>query len=115
MTGISLCDEIQLSNVDDKVTDEICIGSNMIICEVYVKEGKINGTDINTCTKYCNAFGLRCVEAFEDADDCQKDMDTPTDCDDVFTRPMGMGTKDNICSCDKIGENYHLTQKPKAE
>ena len=78
----------------------------MTICEVYVKEGKINETDVNTCTKYCSVYGLRCIHAFEDEDECEKDMDTVLKCDDNFTAPTRLHTKDNICSCAKIGKNY---------
>ena len=76
----------------------------MTICKVYVEEGNINGTEINTCTKYCGAYGLRCMKAFEDEDGCDKDMDTPIECDDEFT-------EDNICSCAKKGKALFLSTK----
>ena len=84
----------------------------MNTCEVYVEEGEINGIDINTCTKYCKAYGLRCSDAFEDKDECQKDLGTPTDCDTEFTKPtLSLSTKDNICSCAKIGKELILSTK----
>ena len=71
----------------------------MTICEVHVEKGHINGTEINTCTKYCSAYGLRCFKAFEDEDECEKDMDTPIECGAEFT-------EDSICSCAKKGKHY---------
>ena len=103
---MSICDKIRPSNVDEDVTDEICYGSsNMTVCEVYVKEGEINGTYINTCTKFCREYRLRCIDAFEAEDECVKDMNAAIDCDDEFTKPGILSSKDNICSCAKIGKH----------
>ena len=71
----------------------------MTICEVHVEEGRFNVTDINKCTEFCSAYGLRCISAFEDEGKCVKDMDTPIECDEEFIDEI-------ICSCGKIDTHY---------
>ena len=86
-----------------EVTKEICTdSSNTTICEVYVNKGLIDGKDINTCLDYCSAFRLKCMGAFEDEDECEKDTDKARDCATEFT--VDDSTPDLICSCAKIGK-----------
>ena len=113
-SGLSLCDKIQQQHEDEEVTEKICYdSSNMDNCEVYAEEGEINGIYIDTCMKFCKAYGLRCSDAFENGDKCQKDLGTPTYCATEFTKPSSslIGTKDNICSCANIGKALFLSTK----
>ena len=76
---------------------------------MYVIYGSIKGETISTCTGYCEAHGLRCLNAYEDeTSDCEKKK-SPLSCDIEYTKWGGdinfLKRVDLICSCGKIGSN----------
>ena len=73
---------------------------------MYVVYGSVNGKNIITCTGYCEAHGLRCLNAYEDEkNDCEKKK-SPLSCDTEYTKSGGNANifkrVDLICSCGKI-------------
>ena len=104
-----LCNKARI-NIYDEVTSTICNDdSSPANCDVYVRQGYIDDTFIQTCTEYCVAYGLQCVKAFEDeAGDCEK-TDNVLSCDAEFTSPNVFGRKDLICSCGEMGKQmFHF-------
>ena len=94
----SLCDRKGIKSGLDGVTFEICPINDVDICEVFVKEGSINGVDISTCGKYCVQYGLECKVAYDDkAGSCVRKNDNALDCSDEFTGRWY--TDDLICTC----------------
>ena len=63
-----------------------------------MKKETINGVSVNSCTQYCAAYDLLCVEMYDDDNDCTRGIKYTT-CDET-----GDGTSDHICVCSKF--NY---------
>ena len=47
----------------DGTTLKICPSSPKA-CEVYFKQGKVNGIQVSSCSEYCAAHGLRCLHSY---------------------------------------------------
>ena len=66
------------------------------MCEVYIQKGDVFGVNVESCTQYCTAYGLQCVEMHEDYDDCTK-ISKYESCDET-----GGDTSDHICVCGRL-------------
>ena len=74
------------------VSKEICTNTRDT-CEVYIKRGSENGVSgINTCHKYCAAYGLTCKAEYDDDDSCKRTSKYPS-CDSAAP------SSDHICEC----------------
>ena len=87
-----LCDSKQIFS--GEITKTICKNS-VHECEVYMKKGKVNSVQIETCSQYCSAYGLHCSEMYDDHNNCRRGKKYST-CDET-----GGGTSDHICVCGK--------------
>ena len=94
----SLCDRKGIKSGEDGVTSQICSNTNTEICEVFVKEGSIQGVDISTCGTYCAYYGLECLLAYDDkSGSCVRKNDKVMGCEEEFTGLVW--TDDLICTC----------------
>lgn len=94
-----LCDKYGVS-VDD-VTKTIC-ENELNVCEAYIKKDTIidvNGEEVyvESCTQYCEAYGLTCSEMWDDSNGCTTKTQYPS-CDETGSITGGE-TSDHICVC----------------
>ena len=74
------------------VTNKVCTNTKDA-CEVYMKKGNENGvTGIQTCTQYCQAYGMICVAQYDDNNNCVRGPKYPH-CD------VAGSTSDHFCHC----------------
>jgi len=87
---------LNLCNVNgvtlDAVTKDICTNSQDV-CEAYIKKGTLNGVNVQTCSQYCAAIELQCVEMYDDQNSCNRGSKYES-CEET-----GGGTSDHICVC----------------
>lgn len=83
----------------DAVTKIICTNTPNV-CEAYMKKGTVNDVNVQSCTHYCAAYDLQCVEMYDDKNDCTRGSKYST-CDET-----GGGTSDHICVCGTGKLNY---------
>ena len=93
MTVPGLCDSFHIT--PGAVTKMIC-NDLPNECEVYMKKGKINRVQIESCSQYCSAYGLQCAEMYDNHNNCQRGSKYST-CNET-----GGGTSDHICVCSKL-------------
>merc|ERR1711881_314770 len=84
-----LCDD---AGVEKKHYDDMCENKSDV-CEVYFQVGKINGeSNVNTGKKYCEAFGMECVDAWDDKNGCEKKKS-------IGCKSNDGGSSDHIVRC----------------
>merc|ERR1719262_465708 len=71
----------------DAMTREVC-ANDATTCETYMKK---QGS-IQTCSQYCDSFGMSCPAQYEDNNGCTRQHEGS--CDDTHG-----GTSDHICVC----------------
>ena len=87
----------------DAVTLKVC-PSTPKLCELFFKQGIVNGNQVNTCSEYCAAHGLKCVSSYQidewmpcrDFANAPPDMLQYTSCDQPDDVKNGIG-----CVCGK--------------
>ena len=99
----NLCDSEGVSL--DSVTKILCVNTPNV-CEVYMKKGTVNGVNVQSCTHYCAAYRLGCVEMYDDQNNCNRGTKYTT-CDET-----GGGTSDHICVCRKKQGGTCITVLP---
>ena len=87
----------------DATTLKVCPSTSKL-CEVFFKQGKVNDIQVNTCSEYCSAHGLKCVKSYQlheydhclDLHNMPPDMLQYTSCDQPDDVKYGIG-----CVCGK--------------
>ena len=92
ISELGLCDASGIS--PDTVTKIIC-ANTLSVCEAYIKKGTVNHVNVQSCTQYCAAYNLRCIEMYRDHNGCERRSQYET-CDEI-----GWRTTDHICVCSK--------------